>query len=102
MNRYIHRTNPDVSPVPYPLSRIHKAFPGRWMFFWFRNVVRGMWCRLLEWRTPPLLGPAGFAGLRVVAGLGIYLTQSVFQVVLQQSIPTMTRQRILYISDSKE
>ena len=30
-----------------------------------------------------------------------YLTQSVFKVVLQKSIPTQIRQRILYISNSQ-
>ena len=30
-----------------------------------------------------------------------YLTQSIFEVVLQKSIPTRTRQLILYISNSE-
>ena len=34
-------------------------------------------------------------------GIGSYLTQSVYQVVLQKSIPTKIRPLILYINNSK-
>ena len=42
--------------------------------------------------------------LRGVGGLHdqVYLSQSVFQVVLQKSIPTQLCQLVLYISNSKE
>ena len=68
-----------------------------------QDVVRGAEQRA---QSEPRVGPLGEqAQARLDPPLWSvpipYLTQSVFQVVLQKSIPTQIRQLILYIRNSK-
>ena len=56
----------------------------------------------LSHKTVDLEIPPAILGTPRTAVLRIYLTQSVFEIVSQKSIPTQIRQLILFISYSKD